>query len=746
MTDHATDKLASPMTRTEHNDEPTRLIESDSFPFEFVSDLAEIESWRKEIYRPVYHVHKWWATRLGSVFRAILLACAEPPEINFEKQFHESHLFHDKTVFDPFMGSGTTVGEGHKLGFTVVGRDINPVAVEAARIAFGRLDRSAIMQAFKELERTVGRRIKSLYQAKDTAGSDCDVLYYFWVKNVSCPRCEAQVDLFSSYIIARHAYAARNPVVQVLCPHCGNVFPSMYTATQETCPKCRDSFDPQQGPARNAEARCNCCHTDFPIAKTILASGKSPEHRLYAKLLLKSTGEKVYLPATEDDRTLYAAASRQLATEDLLLPNLDIADGYNTRQVLNYGYKSWRDFFNDRQLLALGLLHRAVCGIQDRHVRDALFSVFSSTLEFNNMFASYKGEGTGAVRHMFSHHILKPERTPLEANVWGTERSSGAFSTLFRSRLLRCIDYREAPFEVSLSRSRDKASGSKVFGCSRPFEGDIQVGWPTGQEPGRRGIFLSCGSSHSTGLQSMSIDFVVTDPPFFDNVHYSELADFFYAWQRLRPGGADGATETTRQKEEVQDADPRSFTRKLEAVYRECHRVLVDAGLLVFTYHHSRHDGWLAVCEACMEAGFHFVNAHPVKAEMSVAAPKSQAKEPIDIDIILVCRKISADERPRQSDDAAWRQSVQKASVKATRYLQRPRRFSINDMRVLFVSQLLVELCAGRSASEACNVLTAMLPQVETAAKSLLHELQKPSGRSHQAPRQAGQEELFLFR
>ena len=41
-----------------------RLIESGSFPFEFVSELAEMESWRKEVYRPIYHIHKWWAKRL----------------------------------------------------------------------------------------------------------------------------------------------------------------------------------------------------------------------------------------------------------------------------------------------------------------------------------------------------------------------------------------------------------------------------------------------------------------------------------------------------------------------------------------------------------------------------------------------------------------------------------------------------------------------------------------------------------
>jgi hypothetical protein len=43
-------------------------LEDDQFPFEAISDVAEVESWRKEINRPIYHIHKWWAQRLGTVF------------------------------------------------------------------------------------------------------------------------------------------------------------------------------------------------------------------------------------------------------------------------------------------------------------------------------------------------------------------------------------------------------------------------------------------------------------------------------------------------------------------------------------------------------------------------------------------------------------------------------------------------------------------------------------------------------
>src|SRR5438067_13262610 len=101
-------------------------IEEASFPFEHLSDIAELESWRKEINRPIYHVHKWWAQRLGSVFRAILIAAFSPPDTDVLTAFYKRRRPSEHTVFDPFMGSGTTVGEAIKLGFRAIGQDINP--------------------------------------------------------------------------------------------------------------------------------------------------------------------------------------------------------------------------------------------------------------------------------------------------------------------------------------------------------------------------------------------------------------------------------------------------------------------------------------------------------------------------------------------------------------------------------------------------------------------------------------------
>src|SRR5207253_10391982 len=96
--------------------------------------------------------------------------------------------------------------------------------------------------------------------------------------------------------------------------------------------------------------------------------------------------------------------------------------------------------------------------------------------------------------------------------------------------------------------------------------------------------------------------------------------------------------------------DPEAFTERLTRVWQECHRVLKRNGLFVFTYHHSRAEGWRCVLASLVEAGFAVVRTHPIKSEMSVATPKHQANVPIDIAMIVVCRKrsLSQNDLPSQ--------------------------------------------------------------------------------------------------
>lgn len=694
----------------------------DGFPFEYISDIAEVESWRKEIYRPIYHLHKWWAQRLGSVFRAAIIGAASPSSSSILDLFYQPVRFQNLVIYDPFMGSGTTIGEAHKLGCSVIGRDINPIAYRAVKTALGPMDRSEIEENYRTLKASIASKLIDLYRSTDSNGEPCDVLYYFWVKTLPCPKCSETVDLFSKFIFAHNAYVKRDPSVQVVCPFCSSIFKSTYNLNEVLCNNCGAKFNPHDGWAKRSTALCKHCNHEFPIAKTVRDAHHPPSHRMYAKLVLKKNGTKEYLCISQQDLDGFNAARRQLESLNPLVPKVQIQDGYNTHQILNYGYRYWHELFNERQLLALALLAQAINGLPRSHARDALAILFSGVLEFNNMFASYKGEGTGAVRHMFSHHILKPERMPIEANVWGTEKSSGAFSTLYRSRLLRALDYREFPFELAVANSGKQKRGKKIFALSNPIGRDILNSYP--KEGLRSGdIYLSCGSSAQTDLPDGSVDLVVTDPPFFNNVNYSELADFFYVWQELYfNSGFESNASTTRHSEEVQDSDAASFAAKLRRVYQECNRVLKDDGYLVFSYHHSHEKGWSAIASAILGSGFSLVQSQPVKSEMSVAAPKSQASEPIDLDVLLVCKKRLNDHRIRLAECDALMQSEHKTQNKVLRFNRTGRILSKNDVLVVLLSQILVELSPGRIEMECLEDFKGLLPNARMLIEQIYNQ------------------------
>ena len=680
-------------------------LEDDDFPFEAISDIAEVESWRKEINRPIYHIHKWWAQRLGTVFRAIVLGAFTPAGTDTLNAFYSPVRLGDKVVFDPFMGSGTTVGEAVKLGARAIGRDINPVAHFLVWNALTRHDRGKILATFREIERDVADRIKNFYKTRLKDGTQADVLYFFWVKQVECPACATGVDLFSSRIFARHAYAKKHPNAQAVCPACGEINCIRYDSSEATCTGCGRGFDPQSGPANGQKATCPGCSYVFPIAGAIRERNDPPVHRLYAKLVLATNGNKRYLPTDEADHALFDEAAKSLARRSNAYPVVAIDPGFNTNQVLRYNYRYWHEMFNKRQLLCLSILAERIAQIPDAVLRQFFTCLFSGILEFNNLFTSYKGEGTGAVRHMFAHHILKPERVPLEANPWGTPKSSGSFMTMFEGRMRRALDYADMPFELRLRDRKGRPSTEKVYGLSEPMGFDI-AGDYASFDTGRR-VYLSCGDSSTTDIPTGSVDAIISDPPFFDNVHYSQLADFFYVWQcHILGNNGTRRSRTTRSDAEVQNTDADAFTERLSGIWAEAHRVLADDGVLAFTYHHSRREGWRSVLHALMKAGFVITAVHPIKAEMSVAMPKLQAKEPIDLDIILVCRKRSP-LALHNREGGLWESIRTKAAAQVRRFRDQGRRLSRNDVRVIVMAQFIRRLSLSHSTSGAIALLEA---------------------------------------
>ena len=633
--------MTQPANKIAPQEEPEATALECDFPIVEISQIAEHESWRKEINRPLYHIHKWWATRLGSVFRAITLAALTPPHTRIWESFYDKHNLFGKVVLDPFMGSGTTLGEAVQLGVKAIGCDINPVSTFLVRQALSNVDEKKLREAFAVLEKDVAPEIRRYYQTRDPhTGELIPVLYCFWVKVVETPDGDT-VPLFDRYVFSQDAYTKKKPLSKIICPSCWDIIEDRFDTTNSECPHCLHRFNPQEGLV-SGQYVISKQGNRYKIKDLLPGNGTPLTHRPYALLALRADGQKIYLPVKQEDLSLFAEAEARLTLEDLPLPTLAVRPGHNTNQARGYNYLHWRDFFNTRQLLCLGLLLRAILRIEDKVIQEQMLCLFSSTLEFNNLFCSYKGEGTGAVRPMFSNHILKPERSPLENSVWGTDKSSGTFCSLFESRLIRAKRYLEKPFEVAFQSNifGERTTTAHKIIASAPINPKRFSTWGEFSTV-NQGVMILNGDSSNLPVPDASVDAVITDPPYFDFVHYSELSDFFFAWLspvlKSRYSWFDRADSSDTG--EVQHKDPRTFAKLLCRVFTECYRVLNEDGVLAFSFHHSRAEGWAAIYEAITNAGFSVVATHPVHAELRASSPKSAAKYPISLDVILVCRK-----------------------------------------------------------------------------------------------------------
>ena len=191
-----------------------------NFPFEEIDPIAIRESYRKELYRPIYHTHKWWAQRLGSVFRALVIGATLDEHQDIWDNFYQKQSYSGKVILDPFMGSGTTLGEAIKSGCKAVGCDINPVSSFIVGQSLRSIPKQQLVEAFKLLEGKVQSRINKFYKKiHPHTGEMCQVLYFFWVKVVVAPNGN-ELPLFNNYVFSRNAYPSKKPSAQIVCPTC----------------------------------------------------------------------------------------------------------------------------------------------------------------------------------------------------------------------------------------------------------------------------------------------------------------------------------------------------------------------------------------------------------------------------------------------------------------------------------------------------------------------------------------------
>ncbi|EMA31928.1 adenine-specific DNA methylase [Haloarcula japonica DSM 6131] len=161
---------------------------------------------------------------------------------------------------------------------------------------------------------------------------------------------------------------------------------------------------------------------------------------------------------------------------------------------------------------------------------------------------------------------------------------------------------------------------------------------------------LNCKTSERMEEDDESVDYVITDPPYYDNVQYSELSDYFYVWLRevlkdeyeeFEPELVPKAREIVANSSANKGED--FFVESLTNVFSEAHRVLKQDGELIFTYHHNENEAWSVILEAIIESGFTVAGAYPVQSEMP-NNPHISDLDNAEYDILIFANKENTDE------------------------------------------------------------------------------------------------------
>lgn len=667
----------------QHTDERVELPIERGYPIERVNEIVDRENRAKRHYRPPYTMHKWWARRLGSVFRTICLyslvsdpanvTIREPGENQQLSNYTDSNAIEqriqevdladptalwdyyqkdvqvkDKKVLDPFMGGGTSLLESARFGAEVVGNDLNPVAwfVTKKELEAGSTEISDLEKAYEKVRSEVADSLTEYYKTDcPSCENDADVMYYLWVNELDCVSCGNTVSLFKDYRVAKGRYDD-DDLYNVLCPDCESVIKVSDWRSECSCGECGFRFTPKNGNSAGTNYSCSDCGQQYGVIDAVREQGEY-SLRLYAIEYycshcddngLSRSEVKGYKAVTENDKKLYEKAESEWKDRPELedyVPSQEIPLGILTdstafegsigggHAVLRHGFEKWSDLFNARQLLCLSELLRAIDDIENENAREYLLLAFSDSLMFNNIFTIYNLQGH-KVEGIFKQNTFTPQKEFVENNVWGTKYGRGTFQKTWQ-KIIKAVEWANNPVERYVEDGTTKKSP--------PFGKRIDPEYK-----------LTQGDVRDLDYED-EFDLVLTDPPYYNNLIYSETSNYFYVWLRqlLADQYEEFVPEFTPRAESIvanpaEGKDAESFEQELKQAFSTVNNALKSDGALVFTYHHSDSDSWGELLEALCDVGFEVTATYPVTADTNRASYKISEGESVSFDIIIVAR------------------------------------------------------------------------------------------------------------
>lgn len=615
------------------------MLETGDLP---IARLAELALREGQSTSPLHRVHRWFARRLGSQFRAILAALSldsDEAERFWERYFSDVPLG-GAVVLDPFAGGGTALVEASRCGARVVGFDLDPVAASIARFELGAAAREETSEAVRQACDVASRRLLPLHRADVGGGEEADVLHHFWVQVDACRSCGRDFEVHPHY---RLAYDKKKGRQWAFCRRCHEVQELPLSRRELRC-GCGTRTRMNQGTLTRGKLECPHCRSGCDLAARGLETGAPPRWRLFAQEYLEEDSVRTrrrFKAATETDRTLYRRAALELERLEEragpFAPDRPVPpDGRYDRRPLIHGFGTYRQLFNERQLLHLSVLGRAISELPPGSDREVMTLAFSEHLATNCMYAGY-AFGYRRISPLFSVHAYRHIVRPVELNPW--LRGRGAYPNALE-KIRKGVAFARAPTDMRPGGGRS-AAGRPVG----PRDGEVGRRAAEAVE-GRLGASVSVrDSTELSDLADGCVDLVLTDPPYFDNVCYSELSDFYLAWHQALDAAEPPYDDGRRAAPMRQSLAPanrsagavRGYAEGLGRAFREFARVLKGDGLCVFTYHHGSPMAWLCLGEALARSGLRCSAVLPLRGEGQGGLHSYDGT--IKWDAVLVCRK-----------------------------------------------------------------------------------------------------------
>ena len=345
-------------------------------------------------------------------------------------------------------------------------------------------------------------------------------------------------------------------------------------------------------------------------------------------------------PKDYDAEFIRAKLEEKLQEWDVhdIIPTEKFPHGSDNRPK-DYGMPYWRDLFSPRQLLCHGtgvetfreLLNEDRQGGRLTDIRKAAYGYLAITLDttisYNSRSSQWDGTTGRGVRNTFVRHDYAfrwsyAEMAPLVAGLgyeWAFGKTMDSLQEL-----------------IALTGSVQNAKLDRHMAAA-------------GREP-----VITCKSGD--GLDHMgddTVDVIVMDPPYYDNVMYAELSDFFYVWLKRTAGLVfpELFRRNLTDKENEAVANPAKFAgqkgakalagqdyeERMGLIFEECRRVLKPSGIMTVMFMHKSTRAWNALAKGIIKAGFYITASWPINSEARSSMnirDKASAKSTI----LLACR------------------------------------------------------------------------------------------------------------